>query len=79
MKWQGKIEWHRYKLRGVTTILWKVKIPVLLLSTHAPSICHPAMRLPMVPQKNGAEQDRIPTSPMHMEYTIYMRHVDVTY
>jgi hypothetical protein len=58
-------------------VLWKDKKPVLLLSTHAIPIGYPCMPVPIVPRRNGAEQENIMTSLVHLEYTTHMRGVDV--
>jgi hypothetical protein len=57
--------------------MWKDKCPVLLLSTHAISIGFPCVPRDEVPRRNGAVRDSIPTSPILLEYTTYMRGVDV--
>jgi hypothetical protein len=58
-------------------VLWKDKKPVLLLSTYAIPIGYPCMPVPIVPRRNGAEQENIMTSLVHLEYTTHMRGVDV--
>jgi hypothetical protein len=35
---QGNLEWFMYNSRKMCLVLWKDKMPVLLLSTHAPPI-----------------------------------------
>jgi hypothetical protein len=33
---KGDLEWFMHELRKMCSVLWKDKMPVLLLSTHAP-------------------------------------------
>jgi hypothetical protein len=60
--------------------MWKDKKPVLLISTNAvpvqPPCTHPNL-LANVPHRNGAVRKAVHTSPIHLEYTTYMRGVDV--
>jgi hypothetical protein len=66
--------------KGVACAMWKDKRPILLSSTPAvlvqPPCTHPDL-LVKVPRRNGAVREAIHTSPMHYEYTTYMRGVDV--
>jgi hypothetical protein len=57
--------------------MWKDKCPILLLSTHALPIGFPCVPLHKVPRRNGAVREMVPTSPMLLEYTTFMRGVDV--
>jgi hypothetical protein len=50
---------------------------VLLLSTHAQPIGFPCQLVDVVPRQNGPIQEEIQSSPMHKEYTTYMRGIDV--
>jgi hypothetical protein len=61
----------------MSSVLWKDKKPVLLLSTSAILIGFPCVPVDMVPRRNGTVREAIPTSPMHVEYTTHMRGVDV--
>jgi len=63
--------------RALSCVLWKDKRPVLLISTHALPVNFPCVPMPTVPHTNGAIQDDVPTSPVHLEYTTHMRGVDV--
>ena len=58
-------------------MMWKDKCPVLLLSTHAIPIGFPYVPMAKVPRRNGAVRDKIPTSLILLEYTTFMRGVDV--
>jgi hypothetical protein len=57
--------------------MWKDKCPVLLISTHEKPIGFPCMPRNEVPRRNGPIREEIPTSPMLLEYTTYMRGIDV--
>jgi hypothetical protein len=74
---QGTLDWRMHESRSMSSVLWKDKKPVLLLSTSAIPIGFPCMPVDTVPQRNGAVCEAIPTSPMHVEYTTHMRGVDV--
>jgi hypothetical protein len=74
---QGHIEWSMYNSRSLSCAMWKDKCPVLLLSTHANPIGFPCMLRDKVPRRNGAVSEKIPTSPILVEYTTFMRGVDV--
>lgn len=56
--------------------MWKDKKPVLLISTHALSLAFPC-EIVEVPRRVGAVRKMVQTSPIHKEYTTYMRGVDV--
>lgn len=58
-------------------MMWKDKYLVLLLSTHAISIGFPCVPMAKVPQRNGAIKEKIPTSHVLLEYTTFMRGMDV--
>jgi hypothetical protein len=62
----------------MSSIMWKDKRPVLILSTHAKPVQFPC-EFPVltVPRRNGAIREEIQTSPIHFEYTKYIRRVDV--
>jgi hypothetical protein len=74
---QGHIEWAMHDSRGLSCVMWKDKCPVLLISTHANPIGFPCVPRDEVPCRNGPVREKIPTSPMLLEYTTYMRGVDV--
>jgi hypothetical protein len=61
----------------MSSVLWKDKKPVLLLSTSTIPTGFPYVSVDTVPRRNGAVHEAIPTSPMHVEYTTHMRGVDV--
>jgi hypothetical protein len=50
---------------------------VLLISIHAIPIGFPCMPVDMVPLRHGAIREKIPTSPVLLEYTTFMKEVDV--
>jgi hypothetical protein len=74
---QGHIEWAMHNSRLLSCLMWKDKCPVFLISTHANPIGFPCMPRDEVPRRNGAVRENIPTSPMLLEYTTFMRGVDV--
>jgi hypothetical protein len=74
---QGHIEWAMHESRCLSCMMWKDKRPVLLISTHANPIGFPCMPHDEVPRRNGPVREKIPTSPMLIEYTTFMRGVDV--
>jgi hypothetical protein len=76
---QGTTEWCMHDLRGISSVLWKDKRPVLLKSTHARSIQAPCEKpVVTVTRRQGAIRDKIQTSPVLVEYTTHIRDVDVT-
>jgi hypothetical protein len=74
---QGTLDWRMHESRSMSSVLWKDKKPVLLLSTSAIPIGFPCVPVDTVPRRNGAVREAIPTSPIHVEYTTHMRGVDV--
>jgi hypothetical protein len=74
---QGHLEWAMHDSGGMSCVMWKDKCPVLLLSTHALPIGFPCMPVDKVPQRNGTVREMVPTSSMLLEYTTFMRSVDV--
>jgi hypothetical protein len=74
---QGHIEWAMHENRSISCMMWKDKCPVLLISTHANPIGFPCVPRDEVPRRNGAVRKKIPTSPMLLKYTTFMRGVDV--
>ena len=50
---------------------------VLFLSIYEFPIGFPCMPIDNVPQRNGAVQEQVLTSSIHLEYTMHMRGVDV--
>jgi hypothetical protein len=74
---QGDLDWFMHNSRRMGSVLWKDRMPVLLLSTHAPPITPGNPRDCTVPRRDGALRLDIPTSPMLQEYTKNMRGIDV--
>jgi hypothetical protein len=70
-------QWAMHDSRGLSCIMWKDKCPILLISTHALPISFPCVPWDEVPHRNGAMRDNIPTSPILLEYTTFMRGIDV--
>jgi hypothetical protein len=58
-----------HESRDISSILWKGKRPVLLLSTNAQPIGFPCKPVDVVPCCNGAIREDIHSSSMHKEYT----------
>jgi hypothetical protein len=73
----GHIEWTMHESRDISCVMWKDKCPVLLISTHAIPIGFPCMPVDTVPRKHGAVRDDVQTSPIFVEYTTFMRGVDI--
>jgi hypothetical protein len=74
---QGFLEWRMYNSQTIASVAWTDKKTVRLLSTHARPVVVEGEERPTVPHRNGAIQEAIPTSPVHLEYTTHMRGVDV--
>jgi hypothetical protein len=79
---QGTLDWRMHESRSMSSVLWKNKKLVLLLSMSAIPIGFPYVPVDTVPvdmvsRRNGAEREAIPTSSMHVEYTTHMRGVDI--
>jgi hypothetical protein len=74
---QGHIEWAMHDSRFMSCVMWNDKCPVLLISTHANPIGFPCVQRDEVPRRNGAVREKIPTLPMLLENTNFMRGVDV--
>jgi hypothetical protein len=74
---QGDLDWFMHDSKRMCSVLWKDKMPVLLLSTHAPPIMPGNPRDCTVPRRDGALRPDIPTSPVLQEYTKNMRGLDV--
>jgi hypothetical protein len=62
--------------RKMASVMWKDKKPVLLISTHARLVAF-LCEIVEVPCRVGVVRKKIKTSPIHLEYTTYMRGVDV--
>jgi hypothetical protein len=56
-----------HESRSMSSVLWKDKKLVLLLSTSAIPIGFPYVPVDTVPRQNGAVREAIPTSFMHVE------------
>jgi hypothetical protein len=74
---QGHMDWRMHEGRGMSTVLWKDKRPVLLLSTSAAPIGFPCVPVHVVPRRSGSVREMVFSNPMHVEYTTHMRGVDV--
>jgi hypothetical protein len=70
---EGILQWRMHKSWQISSIVWKDKKPILLLSIHVVSILYFYVPVDIVPKRN------IMASSMHLEYTIHMRCVDVPY
>jgi hypothetical protein len=53
-----------HESRGISTVMWKDKCPVLLISSHAMLIGYPCVPRDEVPRRNGAIREFIGTLPM---------------
>jgi hypothetical protein len=60
----GDLDWFMHESRRMSSILWKDKMPVLLLSTHAPPIFAGDPQDCTVPRRSGAIRYDIRTSPI---------------
>jgi hypothetical protein len=74
---QGTLDWRMHESRSMSSVLWKDKKLVLLLSTSAIPIGFSCVPVDTVSRRNGAVREAIPTSPMHVEYTTHMRGIHV--
>jgi hypothetical protein len=74
---QGHIEWAMHESRNTSCMMWKDKCPILLISTHTKPVGFPCVPQDEVPRRNGAVRKNIPTSHVLLEYTTFMRGVDV--
>jgi hypothetical protein len=57
--------------------MWKDKYPVLIIFTHAMPIRYPYMPCTTIPHRNRPIRENIPTLSMLLEYTTFMKGVDV--
>lgn len=73
---QGTIAWKMHASRSIACLIWVDKKSMLLISTSAPPLVLDGGTL-TVPRFSGSTKVDIPTSPIHHEYTTYMRGVDV--
>jgi hypothetical protein len=74
---QGHLEWAMHRSRGLSCVMWKDKCLILLISTHALPIGFPCMPRHTVPRRKGAVRKVVPTSPMLVKYTTFIKGVDV--
>lgn len=74
---QGHLEWAMHGSRGLSCVMWKDKCPLLLISTHALRVGFPCMPMDTIIQNNGAVREVVPNSPMILEYTTFIKDVDV--
>jgi hypothetical protein len=68
---QGSLEWRMHDSQTTAYVAWSDKKTVRLFSTHANPVALEGEATPIVPHRNGAVRDAIPTSPMHLEYTTH--------
>jgi len=73
---QGNLKWAMHDSRKMCAVMWMDKKPVLLLSTSALPLSFPC-EVVEVPRRGGGQIHKIKTSPVHLEYTTFMRGVDV--
>ena len=66
-----------HESRGISCVMWKDKGPVLLISMHAIPIGYPYMPVDTVPRRHNTIREGIQTSPILVEYSIFMRGIDV--
>jgi hypothetical protein len=74
---QGTLVWKMHRSHGISCIIWKDKRPMFIILTSAPPIQFPCEPVLTIPRRNGVVRDPIQTSPMHLEYTTFIRGVDV--
>jgi hypothetical protein len=74
---QGELEWRMHEDRGISTVMWKDKRPVLLISSHSMLVGYPCVPVITILRRNGTERNNIITSSVHHGYTTHMRGVDV--
>lgn len=66
-----------HESRLMSCVMWNDKCLVLLISTHTNPIGFPCMPHDEVPHRNGVVREKVPTSSMLVEYTNFMRGIDV--
>ena len=59
---QGFLDWRMHESCGISSVIWKDKKAVVLLSTHALSIEFPCMPVTTVPRRNGAIKENVPST-----------------
>ena len=64
----GWVDYRMHESGEVCCAVWKDKTPVLLLSTHAEPISPPGTKQ-FVYRKFGGKKKKVPTGPMHLQYT----------
>jgi hypothetical protein len=71
---QGDLEWFMHESRKMCSVLWKDKMPVLLLFIHAPPIRSGDPDDCTVPRREGSRRPKYPyiTSPLRV-YNSYER------
>jgi hypothetical protein len=77
-KAQGSLGWRIHVSGKLSCVVWVDKKPVLLLSTHAKPVSSDPLNPETVPRTIKGRKQNIPTSPVHKEYTTWMRGVDVS-
>ena len=71
---QNKLVWKMHDSQGMASVNWKDKRPMILLSTHVLLLDMPKS---YVPRRNGAIRELVHTSTMYLEYTTYMKRMNV--
>ena len=77
---QGTLQWHTHSSHGILCVVWKDKCRVLVLSTNTVPVQLPCISptdFATVPKRIGAIREEIQTSLIHLEYTTFMKGVDV--
>jgi hypothetical protein len=74
---QGSLDWRMHNSRTIASVAWKNKNLVYLLSCYANLVVLEGEGTPTISHGNGGIRESIPTSLLHLEYTTYMRGVDV--
>ena len=63
---QGSLAWKMHNSQHISSVMWKDKKVVLLVSSHAIPLGPPNVAITVVPQRSGAIREFIPSFPMHL-------------
>lgn len=74
---QDTLQWTMHESRWIVAVTWIDKCPITILSTHARLIPKDEESM-TVPRRIKGVSVHVPTSLMHVEYTIYMHRMEVT-